>query len=1367
MHAVAVRAIERTLPFSRSLAGVAACLLTLALSASASAAVTPTFTVSNATTADGPRAVAIGDLNDDGRPDLATVSSTSFEGTATILTKNADDGYTASSAGSAGPVPSSVAIGDLNGDGLPDLAVANLTGAVTVLTKNASAGYTASTAGTTGSNPRSLAIGDLSGDGRPDLVTANTGDNTVTILIKNEGTGYTKSTVTTGNNPSSVAIGDLNGDGRPDLATADTGDNTVSILTKNEGIGYTRSTAGSTDALPQSVAIGDLNGDGRPDLATANIADQIVGGTVTVLTNNADAGYTADTAGRTGRNAVAVVIGDLNDDGRPDLATANNTSGSDTVSILTKNAGAGYTVSTAGVTGSFRSSLTIGDLNADGRLDLASTETGGNTVTVLTNTTDSTPPVTTDDVPRFYRTSPPRVTLRATDDPQGSGVDEIRYGIVTDAEPDPALTLVYDAQAKPVLQDGEAIRYFATDVAGNAETPRTSRAAVVLAKATNDYVPRTAGTTGPNPVSVAVGDLNGDGRPDLATANFDSNTVTVLTKNEDGGYTASTAGTTGARPFSVAIGDLNDDGRPDLATADFGAGTVTVLTKNAGDGYTASTAGLTGGGPNAVAIGDLNDDGRPDLATADRNGNSVTVLTKNEDGGYTAGRAGSTGRRPQSIAIGDLNDDGRVDLATANFEDNSVTVLTKNPGAGYTSSFALAPPPATICNEETGEGCDGGSSPSHPASIAIGDLSLDGRPDLAFADEGRSQVNVLTKNEDGGYTLTTAGSTGSSPGGVAIADLSGDGKLDLATSDRGDGTVTLLTNAGDGSYTRSTAGPTGAAPASVAIDDMDGDDRPDLVTANAQAGTATVLTARYAPPTLTVSPQSLSIGDQITDDGPSPTATATITNPDPEPVDLDGVTLSDAAPEQFEVLDAAGDSTDCDASTVLSRNESCAVRVRFDPGVEGDDSATITVESNAPDVVVDVTGRGVRDTDNDGTGDPTDTDDDNDDVPDAQDVFPLNPNETVDTDNDGTGNNADTDDDNDDVPDAQDAFPLNPNETVDTDNDGTGNNADTDDDNDGVRDTQDAFPLNPNETVDTDNDGTGNNADTDDDNDGVRDTQDAFPLNPNETVDTDNDGTGNNADTDDDNDDVPDAQDAFPLNPNETVDTDNDGTGNNADTDDDNDDVPDAQDAFPFDPSSSATPTVPQVVDPQLACNDSGIALFDARRRDGRVAFSGVTLPRFAGGTVFIQTSGKTVATAIVFPDGRFRAITTGPAPAAGAKPRASYVALIGDRRSSPLALDRKVVLGATRVTGGTVALSGRYTGTVRPSSVTVQLVGSPDLCEKATTLKSGRLSKSGRFRISTAVRPGATIGVYRVVLRARGKIISSSIAKTLAVGVR
>jgi len=118
---------------------------------------------------------------------------------------------------------------------------------------------------------------------------------------------------------------------------------------------------------------------------------------------------------------------------------------------------------------------------------------------------------------------------------------------------------------------------------------------------------------------VAIGDLNGDGKPDLATANFGFDTlgtVSVLLGMGDGTFGVHTDFPTGDAPYSVAIGDLNRDGKLDLATANFSANTVSVLLGDGAGGFGTSVDFATGAGPSSVVMGDLNRDGKPDLAVA-------------------------------------------------------------------------------------------------------------------------------------------------------------------------------------------------------------------------------------------------------------------------------------------------------------------------------------------------------------------------------------------------------------------------------------------------------------------------------------------------------------------------------------------------------------------------------------------------------------------------------------------------------------------------------------------------------------------------------------------------------------------------------
>ena len=140
--------------------------------------------------------------------------------------------------------------------------------------------------------------------------------------------------------------------------------------------------------------------------------------------------------------------------------------------------------------------------------------------------------------------------------------------------------------------------------------------------------------TGGESFSLALGDLNGDGKPDLAAVNVDVNTVSVLLGNGDGTFGPKSDYGTGSYPHSVAIGDLNGDGKPDLATANTVSFTVSVLLGNGDGTFGPKNDYGTGSNPYSVAIGDLNGDGKPDLAVANENSSTVSVLLGNGDGAF-------------------------------------------------------------------------------------------------------------------------------------------------------------------------------------------------------------------------------------------------------------------------------------------------------------------------------------------------------------------------------------------------------------------------------------------------------------------------------------------------------------------------------------------------------------------------------------------------------------------------------------------------------------------------------------------------------------------------------------------------------------
>jgi len=331
-----------------------------------------------------PNYVTVGDFNADGELDLAVANA--GDNTVSILLGNGDGSFQTQTTYATGSTPVSVTTGDFNGDGKLDLAVPNyFDNAVSILLGNGDGTFQTQTTFATGANPVSVTTGDFNGDGKLDLAIANSNLNSVSILLGNgDGTFQTQTTYATGKTPGSVTTGDFNGDGKLDLAIANSASNSVSILLGNGDGTFQTQTTFATGTYPYSVTTGDFNGDGILDLAVANsncFISPCGGGSVSVLLGNGDGTFQTQTTYATGGRPQSVTTGDFNGDGKLDLAVANVDD--NTVSILLGNGDGTFQTQTSYATGADPLSLTTGDLNGHGSLDLAVANYGANTVSIL------------------------------------------------------------------------------------------------------------------------------------------------------------------------------------------------------------------------------------------------------------------------------------------------------------------------------------------------------------------------------------------------------------------------------------------------------------------------------------------------------------------------------------------------------------------------------------------------------------------------------------------------------------------------------------------------------------------------------------------------------------------------------------------------------------------------------------------------------------------------------------------------------------------------------------------------------------------------------------------------------------------------
>ena len=697
-----------------------------------------------------PQAVAAADLNRSGWTGLVVANSNVNHGASTIsvFLGTGPNTYAGVATYSVCANPTSVLATDINHDGYPDIIVGCTNSAlIDVLLNNGSGGFGVATSiGPLSGSPVALVSGDFVGNGNVDVASADSNGN-VSIFLNTTGNGtFTASHVTTLGTLSGIAAGDFNKDGHLDLAVSDSANGKVYTLL-NGGTGtftFTTTSTVGTGTKPSGIVAADFNQDGNMDVATSNAGTN----TAVVLLGNGTGAFTANTTQATGKDPIALVTSDINNDGYPDLVAFDELTGTTgAVAVLLGNGDGTLQVAQTSTQAFLPGTQAIvADFNRDGKPDIALTQQGNQFASVMLNNT----------LPTQYPDGRSFAAYNTLANGTGNFADSVAVG---DFNKDGNLDI-----AVSYLQDNDVQVLF-----GNGGGGFTTGATYAV---------------GSQPFWIASGDLNGDGYPDLVTTNTNVNgatgTVSVLLNNKNGTFASAATYTVGKQPYQVAIGDLNGDGYPDLAVTNYTtgstSGSVTILFGSKTGTFTVQPAALaTCATPYGVAIGDFKHNGFPSVAVTCYTTSQLEVFPNNGNGTfgspymYTVGNTlNSLVPNPASIVVGDFNRDGKLDIVVGNTTANNISFFKGNGD----NTFAA-----------------GVESPSlnFPDSIVAGDFNGDGILDIAGVAPNFNAVELTLGVGDGTFGTIAQRAPGqltakTQPWALAAGDFNNDGHLDIVTA---------------------------------------------------------------------------------------------------------------------------------------------------------------------------------------------------------------------------------------------------------------------------------------------------------------------------------------------------------------------------------------------------------------------------------------------------------------------------------------------------------------------------------------------------------------------------------------------------------
>ncbi len=827
------------------------------------------------------------DIDGDGKPDViggnsVLINTSSAAGILFVQPVNITNDYVFASA-----------VADFDGDGMPDFAATDNERLMSVYRNTSFAGvvsFSGKTSFATGVYPRQVTTAYIDSDNKPDLIVANQSNKSFSVFINTSTPGNISFAAradfatTGGGSPESVAVGDFDNDGKTDVAVANNNNNSIGTVSvfKNVTTGSVASFDSKIDITtgfnwyPYALGVTDIDGDGKPEIVASNQFKD----TICVFRNTSTPG-TVSFAQKIDLSALEIVslglcVGDIDLDGKPDICISGSNSSSLSLflnkveapaiaSFSPTNACAGKAITITGNNFTGATAVTLGGVPAASFVVNSNTSitavvgSGASGTVVVSNAYGfdtksgfthtgicSLPPVI-DSFNPATSSAGAQVSIKGSNFSLVKDNNIVYFGAVKAAVLSASDTLLivtvpYGATYKPLT------------VTVNRLTAYSSKPFKLTFKGGDicgDFTASSFGAkqdfnSGQGGYSLVAADIDGGGLTDIASANFSSNSFSILRNTSLLGQPAFSNhldSLTGTQPINIFYADLDGDGKQDVVLANSGTNYMSVFKNNSTSNtisYEARKDFTTGSGTRGIFVQDVDLDGKPDVAVTNYSTNTVSVLRNISPGSGTilldAPVTFPSATGPGAIFIQDVNADNKPDIIVASAQTNTISVFKNSTTVIGSISFDTKIDYTTA---------------GQPSGIFAADLDDDNKPDIAVAAYSTGVVSVLKNTSVAGlvsFANKADYETGGGPFSISVCDFNGDGKADIATSNYFDQTVSVLKNTSNNgliSLSPKIDFIVGSNPRGITTGDIDNDGKTDIITANSGDNTISVLLNKF------------------------------------------------------------------------------------------------------------------------------------------------------------------------------------------------------------------------------------------------------------------------------------------------------------------------------------------------------------------------------------------------------------------------------------------------------------------------------------------------------------------------------------------